>query len=107
MLVLLKWRKCHPWFSCECHWNQANKGTAPSRMELLLLQKHQLLFHFALVKLYMIRRFSFIFCQLHMCNEQVESYVLKDNMLVTSDSTDFSFAVLDEDRAQTLPSANL
>ena len=43
-----------------------------------------------------------------MCNEQVESYVLKDNMLVTSDSTDFSFAVyLDEDRAQTLPSANL
>lgn len=55
----------------------------------------------------MIRRFSFIFCQLHMCNEQVESYVLKDNMLVTSDCTDFSFAVLDEDRAQTLPSANL
>lgn len=107
MLVLLKWRKCHSWFSCECHWNQANKGTAPSRMELLLLQKHQLLFHFALFKLYMIRRFSFIFCQLHMCNEQVESYVLKDNMLVTSDSTDFSFAVLDEDRSQTLPSANL
>lgn len=40
-----------------------------------------------------------------MCNEQVESYVLKDNMLVTYDSTDFSFAVFDEDRAQTLPSA--
>lgn len=66
-----------------------------------------IIIHFALVKLYMIRRFSFIFCQLHMCNEQVESYVLKDNMLVTSDSTEFSFAVLDEDRAQTLPSANL
>lgn len=49
MLVLLKWRKCHPWFSCECHWNQANKGTAPSRMELLLLQKHQYYYYFILL----------------------------------------------------------